>query len=416
MVEIYRKKTPETDSEIYRYYEKIASQYGIPLIPPIEDYLRRINAGLSQRPTQINFLGENTRILPIAQRQALPLDIRTSPDEKTRLAGLYFLELIKPSLASGKDAYRPTPEDIVKFCQQLKDGQLNFVMYYAFSKTQSPIRTGSPDQIIDFAEIEMLKHWATIIGVGQRLGFNPRLVIVDETFELPEDDILGFRFQHQQYNLAIATSYLKKFLPEGSVIFRPLSESVRNPLGERFDIFYREESERVRNNLIGQLEQDEFTSDTKRMCIFLECMTPKTWDEYNIQILLSAIQTPRDLQQTLPQQLLDYLVDITTHFRTIMNLREIAKNVVIQTRLEGYPEYQSTNRVYGGITRSSSRWSFLPHPKKYNGQTRNPMHGLAVYDSRKTFQGIASFSQAINDPNSRVIYDEKGKPLFVLQI
>lgn len=103
MVEIYRKKTPETDSEIYRYYEKIASQYGIPLIPPIEDYLRRINAGLSQRPTQINFLGENTRILPIAQRQALPLDIRTSPDEKTRLAGLYFLELIKPSLASGKD-------------------------------------------------------------------------------------------------------------------------------------------------------------------------------------------------------------------------------------------------------------------------------------------------------------------------
>lgn len=334
---------------------------------------------------------------------------------------MYFLELIKPSLASGKDAYRPTPEDIVKFCQQLKDGQLNFVMYYAFSKTQSPIRTGSPDQIIDFAEIEMLKHWATIIGVGQRLGFNPRLVIVDETFELPEDDILGFSFQHQKYNLAIATSYLEKVLPEGGIIFRPLSESVRKPLGEGlgegFNMLYENKYEQVRNDLIRQLQKNEWTPDTKRMVIFLECMTPKIWNEYNIQDLLSFIQTPKDLHQYFPQELLNYLVSITTHFKTIMDLREIAKNIVIQAGWEcDYPEYQLANRVYGGVTRSTSRWSFLPHPIRFKGQTRNPMHGLAVYDLQGSFQGIASFSQTINDPNSRVIYDEKGKPLFVLQI
>lgn len=93
-----------------------------------------------------------------------------------------------------------------------------------------------------------------------------------------------------------------------------------------------------------------------------------------------------------------------------MDLRELAAKSAIQAGLDNYPEY-NPSRIYGGVTRSTKRWSFLPHPKKFNGQTVNPMHGLAVYTENGEFLGI---SQKRHLPaESKIIY-EGLKPLFVI--
>lgn len=399
---------------IYNRYEYIAIENNISLIPPIDDYVRRIEAGLSPTSVRIPFGDGEIQVTPISKRASLPPEIKYSPDDRLKKAGLFFLELIRPALATGKDAYKPTGEEILDFCQELTKNQLTIVMYYALSKTQSPIRTGSPDQIIDFAELEMLKYWATVIGVAQHLGFLLRIVFVDETWELPEDNILGFNHENQEVNLAIAETYLQKFLPNNGIIFRRLSESVRNPLGEEFNPLYNQLFEQARNNLEEQLNQEAWTPETRRLIVFLECMTPDAWRQFNIENLLTQIKNPSDLQ-TISPELLTYLINVTAHFSAIMGLRNPARERVISLNLvEEYPEYDP-NRIYGGVTRSNKRWSFLPHPTKFRGETRNPMHGLAIYDNAGNFLGFIPYIEAVKN-NWRIVRDNNNKPLFVVML
>jgi len=150
------------------------------------------------------------------------------------------------------------------------------------------------------------------------------------------------------------------------------------------------------------------------MRIFLECMTPDTWNRYNIEEILRTIRKPEDIF-TIPVDLRDFIIDLTAHFNAIMGLRESAGNYVRQNgNLSLYPEYDLGTRVYGGVTRSQRRWSFLPHPIRYKGQTRNPMHGLAIYDKQRDFQRYIPFIEASSDDKFEIVYN-RNKPLFVIQ-
>lgn len=408
---LYSSRNLETDIEIsalmiLEQYQQTATQYGINVFNPLSNSpLQEIKLACeSNKPTRIN----NKSIPPLTKIEGIPEELKSSQDSRLKSAALLYHKLIKPLLATGKDAFKPTPQDIVELCQFLAFGNPTFIMYYAFSKTQSPIRTNSPNNIIDFAELEMLRYWSQLILTAQELGFNLQLLIIDEAFELPKDEFLGFSYIEQETNLSIGSNYLKKILPNGGITIKPLSESVRTPLGNDFKDLYARLYPEILKTVINSLSSDEWNSYSIRMRVFLECMAPEIWNRYNINQILNNLNSPRDLLE-IPQKLLEYIIKTTTHFNTIMTLRNEAAE---RTQKDlNYPEYNSDNRVYGGVTRNGKRWSFLPHPTRWQGQTVNPMHGIAVYSTDGEYRGNVPFYKIPLDSQLIKLGD---KPLFVI--
>jgi len=397
-------------------YQAKANEWNLPTFEPlpINDYINLIQTGIGNKETTISFMGKDKKVVPLGKRESLPRSLRFAESPQIRAVSMWYAELVKPLLATGKDSYNPSEQDITEFVQKASGEGVNFVIYYALSKTQSPPRTGSPDNIIDFAELEMLRYWATVIKVGKQIGVNSQLIIIDESSELPQK-FLGFSPEVLSLNHQIAEGYLKFLGAEDTIQIRTLTESVRRPLGENFEALYQPLFEKKREELIHSLQNGIISPEFKRMIIFLECMTSDTWNLYNIEEVLNAIQKPEDIF-TIPEDLRNFIIDLTAYFNTIMGLRESAGNYARQNgNLNLYPEYDLGTRVYGGVTRSQKRWSFLPHPTKYNGQTRNPMHGLAIYNGQRDFKGYIPFIEALKSGNQfEIVYNEK-KPLFVIQ-
>jgi len=397
-------------------YQAKANEWNLPTFKPlpVDDYIRLFETAIRGKEEIISFMGKDKKVAPLEKRESLPRSLRLAEDPKIRTASMWYVELVKSLLATGNDSYKPSEQDITEFVQKAVGEGVNFVIYYALSKTQSPLRTGSPDNIIDFAELEMLRYWATVIKVGEQMGVNSQLTIIDESSELPKE-FLGFSPDVLSLNHQIAKEYLEYLRVGDAIRIKPLTESVRGPLGENFEALYQPLFGKEREELILSLQNGSYSPDFKRMIIFLELMTPDTWNLYNIEEILKTIQKPEDIF-TIPENLRNFIIDLTAHFNTIMGLRESVGIYVRQNgNLDLYPEYDLGTRVYGGVTRSQRRWSFLPHPTKYNGQTRNPMHGLAIYNGQRDFKGYIPFIEASNSGGQFEIVYNGNKPLFVIQ-
>lgn len=397
-------------------YQKKAQEWGLSTFGPLllDDYYRLIQEGIGNREVTISFMGQDKKVIPLGKRESLPRSLRFAEDHKIRLTSMWYAELVKPLLATGNDSYKPSEQDIEGFVQKSAGEGVKFVIYYALSKTQSPVRTGSPDNIIDLAELEMLRYWATVVEVGKKIGVNSQLIIIDESSELPEE-FLGFSPNILSLNHQIAKRYLEHLKAGEAIQIKTLTESVRGTLGENFESFYQPLFAEKKEALIQFLQGGVVSPEFKRMLIFLECMTPDTWNSYNIEEILRKIEKPEDIF-TLPEDLRNFVIDLTVHFNTVMGLRDVAVSTLQQNGiLNLYPEYDLSSRIYGGVTRSQRRWSFLPHPIKYKGQSRNPMHGLALYDGQRNFKGYISFNEALRLEDQFEIVYNGNKPLFVVQ-
>jgi len=399
-------------------YKARADERNLPTFEPLPtyDYINLIQTGIGNEEATIPFMGRDKKVVTLGKRESLPRSLRFAEDPQIRAVSMWYAGLVKPLLATGNNSYKPSEQDITEFVQKAagKEG-VNFVIYYALSKTQSPLRTGSPDNIIDFAELEMLRYWATVVNVGKQIGVNSQLTIIDESSELPQE-FLGFSSDVLSLNHQIAKGYLEFLGAKDAIQIRTLTESVRKPLGENFESLYQPLFEKKREELIHSLQNGINSPEFIRIRIFLECMTADTWNLYNIEEILKAIQKPEYIFK-IPEDLRNFIIDLTVHFNTIMGLRESAGNYVRQNgNLDLYPEYDLGTRVYGGVTRSQRRWSFLPHPTRYKGQTRNPMHGLAIYNEQRDFQGYIPFIEALNSGDEvEIVYNNRNKPLFVIQ-
>ena len=332
------------------------------------------------------------------------------------LAVGYYTRIIKPWLASGNDSYKPSIDEIIEFSKKLLSG-VDIVFYYAFSKTQSPGRTGSPDYKIDFAEFEMLKHWVYVSSVARKIGFDLRIILVDETPALPFDEYLGLKEEDLKTNQKLFADFLALY-GNPPIIYRSLLDSVSSPLGDSFSGLYEERQQEILEIINKELLNNVISPKTIKILTFLDCLPETTLNSFNIK--------PEDLEQiissfkrgefnpllAIDQELLNYLINLTAHFDSLMSLRSTARDIVLANgSLEEYPEY-SDSRIYGGVTRSSSRWSFLPHPRKFNGKTVNPMHGLAIYDNEGNFYGVCPKRELPDETN--IIYYQGKKPVFAI--
>lgn len=350
---------------------------------------------------------------------SVPQSVWNNSDKKLRLAGAFYSHFVNPLLARGRDAHKPTEEEVMDFCTKLTDGGVNFTLYYALSKTQSPTRTGSDDSIIDFAEFEMLRHYSLISRVAKDLDLTMKFTLIDETDVLPEDDFFGLTAREKMLNKSLIQLALNEFGTEDDVRVRSLYESVVRPLSSAFDKLYDEKYAQLDTVTREQLASGEATALTIRIFTFLDCM-PNTG-------LANLGLSPEEITQirvagksvdlnNLPHPLKEYLISLTTHVATIMDLRgQAAEQILLSGNDDDFPEY-SNDKVYGGVTRSASRWSIMPHPIKWKGEVRNPMHGLATYDHAKQYRGVATFNHLnqLQDARECDIIYHGTKPIFAL--
>ena len=346
----------------------------------------------------------HNRLTDKAKSQGILPVIRTATDPGVRMAGAFFREMVTPLIATGRDAYKPTEDEIVDFCHRLIAEGVNIVLYYAAHKTKSPTRTGSPDTLVDLAELEMLKNYSIMSHVASHFGMSLRFTIVDESDAIPNDDILGFTQDQKDLNAEIVSQMIDGVDAKNRIIMRPLIGSVSTSLGEEtFNEIYSQEIETSRAKVVHELNNDVSNALTIRIFTFLDCTADEGFA--NLGLSQTDIDRVREVTKTrdttelllLPTDLLSYVIGLTAHVDTIMGMRPLAAQSVKEKGLQkDFPEF-SDERVYGGVTRSSSRWSFLPHPVRFSGRTINPMHGLAVYNGDE-FVGVAPFAElAINE-------------------
>ncbi len=331
-------------------------------------------------------------------RKGLPVRVRESANSTVKVAGAFYSEFIKPWVATGNDAYKPTEEDITHFCERAANGiGVNLVQYYALSKTQSPSRTGSPDTKIDYAEFEMLRYQAVMGRVAKEIGLNINFTIVDETDILPEDPYLGFNNSDSKVNRLIATRYLEEQGVSDRIRIRSLRDSIALPIGDEFHAAYEDQLILSKDKTAGLLKEPRQNNALmRRIYTLLDCIPDSGLIAQGVDP--DAIDYIRKSAMSgdfgsLPQETLQYLTGLTTHIDAMMALRGKAKQAVQEKGLTAeYPEYQDESRVYGGVTRSTHRWSFLPHPTKFMGRTVNPMHGIAGYGSNNDYVGNIPFN------------------------
>jgi len=389
-----------------------------------EDYIKIANEiGIAIYPTdqEINRIVEKIEEkIKNPPRESIEAKFKKNKLNDLITPAAFYSTMIKPMLATGKDAYKPKEEEIEAFCRNLQESTVNIVLYYAFSKTCSPGRTQSPDWKVDFAELEMLRNWGLISKVGEIMGFDVRFILVDENTAIPiEPDFLGNTDEDLEFNQNLFKEYTKEF--NGSIIYRSLIDSVSQPLGNKFKDLYQLNFERAREEIINALQEDNPTPEIIRIGVFLDIIPQRVLEKYNLSLSdvneINENIRYRNLSdlRNLPNDLIDHLVDLTSHIRSIMNLRSVAAEIVQQdpNSINDYPEY-NPERLYGGVTRSKGRWSFLPSPVRYNGMTVNPMHGLAVYSKEeRKFLGICPWRNLPEE--SEVVYLDNKKPLLVLK-
>lgn len=374
------------------------------------------NPNLSEQVNQeierINSLTENP------PRGSIPHQMKLNGyngDDILRAGGFYS-RIIKPWLASGNDSYKPRIDEIIEFSKKLLSG-VDIVFYYAFSKTQSPGRTGSPDCKIDFAEFEMLKHWVYVSSVARKLGFDLRIILVDETPALPFDEYLGLKEEDLKTNQKLFADFLALY-GNPPIIYRSLLDSVSSPLGDSFSGLYEGRQKEILETINKDLLNNVINAKTIKILTFLDCLPETTLKKFEMttegvkKIISSFKEKDFNPLLAINQELLNYLINLTARFDSLMSLREKARDEVLANGLlEEYPEY-SDIRIYGGVTRSLSRWSFLPHPIKFNGKTVNPMHGLAIYNNGGNFCGVCPRKELPGSAN--IIFYQGIKPLFAI--
>lgn len=358
--------------------------------------------------------------------RSIPENIRNSENEKLRRAGVFYRRMIKPSLATGRDAYTPSEEELSNLMKELAAGEtVNTVMYYALSKTRSPRRTGSPDTLIDYAELEMLKHYALMTGTARELGFDFRIVLVDETSEIESDELMGFKDEEKRLNRHLAQVYLESIGAQDKVIIRQLNESVRKPLGGDFEKLYEDSRREAREDILRDVDSENVTPGIIRIKVLLDVMPDEGLRELgcNDEQIFNLRENLRDLKiSDIDKNVLNYLIDRSTHISAIMNLRPKAEEAVNKNgQLDDYPEYQTGKKLYGGVTRTQRRWSFMPHPTRWKGRTINPMHGLSIYDQAGNYHGVVEYKNAVDDIEQGnqfdhiVKYGENEKPIAVIK-
>lgn len=356
----------------------------------------------------INFYTEKVNEVSLAldKKAAIPGELKNSSSVKTRRAAAFYSTMIQPMLATGRDAFKPSSTDIVGLCNSLCSGEkTRFVTYYALSKSCSPRRTGSPDVVIDLAELEMLKVHSLLAGVAKNLDFNFESIIVDESSEIPNDDILRFNDHDRSTNSFVVNRYLEDVGQADTVIIRPLSDSVRTPLAGEFAKKYAEKRAANAKRLFDDINHGNLTPSTLRMKIFIECIPDESLASMGVtssEISQLRNNLPSVSLRSINRDLLMYVAEMTLHFSAIMDLRSEAGARV--SDFDYFPEYTSGGRLYGGVTRSTSRWSFLPNPTRFKGKTMNPMHGLAIYDSNGTFCGVDHYSEISELSNAQVLH------------
>lgn len=382
--------------------------YGIPVFDAEPEVERRVSM-IHKRMGDSKMMG------------AVPGEIKASHDEALKSAGAYYTEFIKPLLATGRDAFKPRPENVTTICQNLAGEGVDLVIYYALSKTQSPRRTGSPDAVIDFAELEMLKHYAIMTRSAEAIGLKSRFILIDETSAMQDDAYLGITGSDKTINKEVSQMAIESYKASGQVIVKSLLESVAKPLGSDFASMYQERYavslERIKNEAIDISPNRQLTPLAIRIRTILDCM-PNSGiealgvDRKDVAVVRAASNACEF--NSIPQELLTYLFVTTANIEAIMDLRSVARERALEVGdIEDYPEYRQ-DRVYGGVTRKVDRWSFMPHPIRFNGSTINPMHGLATYDQSRAFNGIAYFetlAQMQQRQESQIVYLDN-KPVF----
>jgi hypothetical protein len=348
-----------------------------------------------------------------------------NPDEQTlklRSAANFYQGMIRPLLATRKDAFSPRAEYIDNLCNKLISNEgANVVLYYALSKTQSSSRTNSPDNIIDMAEVEMLRHYSLMARVAQKSGLNLRFTIMNERDCFPNDSILGFNHEEMKINAKIAKMTIKEFGAEELVIIRSLQESITNPLGDDFSHLYKEKQEDLKERIWNSVKNN--TDDPLKIRVFttLDSTPDKNLESFGITssegIEKIRAMTKKDDLNELPIELLTSLIEPSASFTAYMDLRAEAGNKVrSNNKTDEYPEYDP-NSIRAGITWSKDRLSLKPSLKRFESRTVNPMHGLAVYaesSTGKEYAGIAQYRNLQSKQNIEIVR-LNGKPIFAVQ-
>lgn len=306
-------------------------------------------------------------------------------------AAAFYMQCIKPSLATGKDSHKVSEEEIIEICKQLSSSVgLHTVIYIAMCKCLSTRRTGSTDGQIDLAHLEMLKHFARMTIIAREMGLNFKVTFVDETTEIPEGH-LGITQSDVVQNHQIIRAFTQLTGTEDVLTLRSLTESVRTPLNGSFESLYRDQKQEIRLriwNFVRAIRSGITTQNEREIrdlvetFVFFEMIPQQNLsafglDAETVQQLCSTIIQPSNVA-LLPDNLLDYCIDLTAHMETVLSLRPAAAEKVRDAGAEEqFPEYSGS--VAASVTRKTSKMSFLTHPVKYRGKSVLPMHGIAIY-------------------------------------
>jgi hypothetical protein len=413
---------PTVEQEAATHYltelEALADEHGVSTFD-IDTPLNRVTDNISRKGYKEV---RESKLHPDQKAAFNPSHPAHKTGEGVRKAAGVYLEAIRPLLAEGKEGhvFKPTPEQIKALCDKMSspDG-LNFVFYYAMSKTKSPRRTGSPNNIIDPAEIEMLKQYAIISRAAEAQGIDLRFTIVNEMDVMPNDDPLGLTASEKAVNKAVTSQTLKRFGADHLITVRSLRDSVVEPLGNTFPTQYEQRRAANLQKAQEEVESNALTALRIRCFTFLDCMPDANLEQFGLspEDIAGIRQQGKDIDlNILPASLTQFLIHRTAEFASIMDLRGLAtRNVMEQGLQSEYPEY-ALNRVNAGVTRNAERWSFKPHPKPSLGRTINPMHGIVLYNGQSgDYIGIAEYAQLERD----VIATGKGeivsigkKPVF----
>ncbi len=357
----------------------------------------------------------------LSKYKALPDDLRYSDDDRLRLAGAYYQFLIKPLMASGSDAKKIEPFEVYDFCQRLSQNQpIVLSVYYMFLKNTHEYSTSPLNGVIDFAELEMLKYYALLTTVAQKLGFPLSVVLIDEAPICPTE-LFGITAQHQTTTKEIITAYLEKSRASKYLSVKTVTEVVHGALAHTFEPLYLQEQARIRQNVILELHSGASTSLTSQIVPFFDLIPSKLLEQ---RFGLSS-KDRKEIREagysfanlsTHSQSLSAALFEAIVHFQTVMSLRrEVADSKIRQWNfMEASSGNNNVKNIRCGVTRSMERWSFLPHPVRYRGQTRNPAYGLALYDARGGFRGIVDYPQLCAMPSIQLV-EYRGRPIAAIE-
>jgi len=343
---------------------------------------------------------------------------------KVKRAAIFYLQMIRPFVQTGKGSFVPDQNYKGDLCQQLASPEgANIVLSYSLFKVQSSSRANAPDSVIAMAEVEMLRQYCVMARVAKDLGLTLHVTLTNEADVFPSDDPMGLNDKDKAMNMMIANGAIKEFGADGLVTIRPLKASVASALGADFDHLYQTQKASCRQEIRRQIAENR--GDLKSSAFALLDSLP---DKHLAQLGITspeAIQSIRamkhqDRLDTLPPALVGYLVKITATWRAFLNLREAAQTRVRQEgKTNEYPEY-APNRVHAGLTRSSTRLSLRTSREPFGNQPVFPSFGIAVYrktDTQVTYAGVAKYPDLTHQKEAGEaieIVSLENKPIFAV--